>query len=303
MGLYSDIPGRDPAEEAPKEYREAEGLLRRLRELASARQGVSRAAVGEAAEWALSALRPLRKEFFDHQGLQEWTSEAEELLRKEYEKANLPPSLLLNIETDCYPGLLEARLKLTEALRDPGTVSLAAAEAAFKHVLHHSPEVEPARRGLAIVKEQLAALDEQRDGLAKQRAQMLSERRGWPLERKLAALVELCQWPQVTAVGVCPRCCFRETETSTLASIESGGSSDQVRVTRPVGCAYRLRLVAPLLKLAEISGDAEVARMPEAAQLLKTFERATTSERAGLEGTISTLFELSLASLSSPSAS
>lgn len=300
MGLYDDIPGRDPAVEAPQAYQKAEGLVKRLREVAAERRA-SPPEIAGAAEYAIAALRPLAKEFFDHQGLHEWTAEAESLLRQQYEWANLPPPLGLDLETDCYPGLLEARLKLAEALRKPDLMGLTVAELAFKHVLHHAPGAEPARRGLEMVQGQMAAFKEQQDALAKENAKLLAERRGWPVERKLKALTELCQWPEVTDEGLCPACCFRETETSTVASVESLAKSDQVRLTRPVGCAYRLRLVAPLLRLGETPGAADLDGLPEAARLQRIFACAPAGEKANLEETIRTLFELSLGSSRFPS--
>ena len=269
MGLYTDVPGRDPAEEAPQAYLAARELVERLRADPSR---------PEAAECALEAVLRLSEEFPDHPGLREWRDEADRALAQAYGRAGMTG------DPAGIPGLFEARSALAQARVERSSTAWIAAELAFKHVLHRRAECAPAVEGLRVVETERAAhlaelqALEEHDRAAREAEH--SERRAWPVERKLLALAAICRWPEKTSENVCPSCLFAERVTITIQDRAKG---------RVEGCGYRRRVVHAL----EQPGDSATGAA-EGERLAKKFAETQGDERAGIAREIDALFEVSL---------
>jgi hypothetical protein len=270
MGLYTDLPGRDPAEEAPRLYLAAKDLVDRLRKEPSQ---------PERAEWALEAVLPLSEEFPDHAGLREWREEAARALARAYGQAGIAGDPV------GIPGLFEARSALARARVERSAPSWVAAQLAFKHVLHRRPGFAPALDGLRLLEaeraSQLGELNTLEEAARVVREAERNERRAWAVERKLLALAGICRWPEKTSEGVCPSCLFAERVTVTVQ-----GRTE----TRIEGCGYRRRVAHTLEK----PGDTTTRRLSEGDRLMKKFSETQGTERAGIARDIEALFELYL---------
>jgi hypothetical protein len=264
VGLYSDIPGRDPAEEAKAEYGKVQELFAALRKQAA----------GERAECALQSVLPLEEEFFDHAGLKGMRKEAEDALRAAYARAGLPPPALPG---DALPGLLEARAALRQAESD---LDLSRVEAAFKDVLHHHPGAEQAAAGLRAVQEKQRARTEEKRAGREKRQESLAAKRALPAEEKLLAMADLCHGGEPTPCRVCR---FIERTSEPLSVVRHGGVVGATVEGVVTTCAYRRDLAVPLLGQTP----------PEAGRVMSAWRES--KDRTALEPAIARLFERFLA--------
>jgi hypothetical protein len=117
------------------------------------------------------------------------------------------------------------------------------------------------------------------------------------VDDKLAALANRCITPPPGASGVCGACCFTRRITTRIAATPLGGASastdGHVESTWAV-CAYRQRLVEPLLDLHEVSNPglrAPLVAETEGEQVRRAFAGAPAEERRAFETLIETLYE------------
>lgn len=114
------------------------------------------------------------------------------------------------------------------------------------------------------------------------------------IDEKLSALAHRCGAPALGPDGVCAACCFARKVTTRIAA-----SDGHVQTTLAL-CAYRDRLVAPLLELHEVSNPGlrpnDARGAAEADQVEAAFATAPPEERQAFVTLVESLYEQHLRS-------
>jgi hypothetical protein len=119
------------------------------------------------------------------------------------------------------------------------------------------------------------------------------------IDDKLAALAARCEAPQFGPDGVCPACCFTRRVTTRIAATPMKGGAapaldGHVESTLAI-CAYRQRLVTPLLELHEMSNPGLrpglTGGVTEAELIKLAFATTPSEERQAFVTLIETLYE------------